>query len=359
MVDCLTNHISTTSADSLLPTLIYTLILSPPEPALNAISNLYFTQRFRACNFIDGEAAYCLTNFEAAISFLETVDLATLNIENHNHIDGSHSPASSLHNLCDTLKPSAPHPTTTTTTANITALHPSVPAAAAAQKARGLSFTTPIDLATTAATTAVSTADQGIRGIGVALEHSYKFLFAHTRGDIAPKTLEDARKLVETPPTALHRVDSEDHLGSPEKAGSLREPSPARSVASVSQRGSPSPARVAAAGLEPLKHIGQIGTSIGRFANIGMRGLARVAPTASAPPPPPPQEKKEEVKELLEAFPELAKDLPPERALLECKANKRLVECADVNELKLGEVELLFKEYRMLVAELRMRGLME
>ena len=78
IVDLLTNlHQSSSSADEILPTLIYTLITTPTE-GINVISNLHFTQRFRNNNKIDGEAAYCLTNLEAAISFLETVDLATL-----------------------------------------------------------------------------------------------------------------------------------------------------------------------------------------------------------------------------------------------------------------------------------------
>ena len=78
IVDLLTNlHQSSSSADEILPTLIYTLITTPTE-GINVISNLHFTQRFRNNNKIDGEAAYCLTNLEAAISFLETVDLASL-----------------------------------------------------------------------------------------------------------------------------------------------------------------------------------------------------------------------------------------------------------------------------------------
>lgn len=78
IVDLLTKlHQSSSSADEILPTLIYTLITTPPE-GINVISNLHFTQRFRNASKIDGEAAYCLTNLEAAISFLETVDLATL-----------------------------------------------------------------------------------------------------------------------------------------------------------------------------------------------------------------------------------------------------------------------------------------
>ena len=68
---------SSSSADEILPTLIYTLITSPPE-GISVVSNLNFMQRFRAPSKVDGEAAYCLVNLEAAISFLETIDLPSL-----------------------------------------------------------------------------------------------------------------------------------------------------------------------------------------------------------------------------------------------------------------------------------------
>lgn len=68
---------SSSSADEILPTLIYTLITSA-DMELNVVSNLNFIQRFRASNKVDGESAYCLVNLEAAISFLETVDLSSL-----------------------------------------------------------------------------------------------------------------------------------------------------------------------------------------------------------------------------------------------------------------------------------------
>ena len=77
IVDLLTASSSSSSADEILPTLIYTLITTPPE-GINVISNLNFVQRFRAASKVDGEAAYCLVNLEAAITFLETVDLASL-----------------------------------------------------------------------------------------------------------------------------------------------------------------------------------------------------------------------------------------------------------------------------------------
>ncbi len=55
IVDLLTAlHQSSSSADEILPTLIYTLITSPPE-GINVISNLHFIQRFRAASKVDGE----------------------------------------------------------------------------------------------------------------------------------------------------------------------------------------------------------------------------------------------------------------------------------------------------------------
>lgn len=55
IVDLLTAlHQSESSADEILPTLIYTLITTPPE-GINVISNLHFVQRFRAASKVDGE----------------------------------------------------------------------------------------------------------------------------------------------------------------------------------------------------------------------------------------------------------------------------------------------------------------
>lgn len=68
---------SASSADEVLPTLIYTIITSEPE-SNSVVSNFNFIERFRASSKVDGEAAYCLTNLEAAISFLENVDLTSI-----------------------------------------------------------------------------------------------------------------------------------------------------------------------------------------------------------------------------------------------------------------------------------------
>lgn len=283
------------------------------------------------------------------------MDLASLKISDADE-QSSTSPSHPHPRIDDPLtKPhTAPAATTTTTilgrnasaqSSTTSLLHPGTP------RERKLSYLTPIDLATTAATTAVSTADQGIRGIGVALESSYKFLFDR-RGDNVPKpkTLEDARKLVESPSNpaigVMQRQDSD--LGS-EKSTSIRDPSPTP-VPSPAAR---SPAAAAAAGLEPLKHIG---SSIGRFANIGMRGFGRSAsatPTTIVTAPP---KEGAPVRDLLETFPDLAKELP---AQLEYRVNARFAGLQDVRELRIGDVEVLLQEYQNLVGELKKKGLVD
>jgi hypothetical protein len=345
----LTKHISTTSADSLLPTLIYTLIISPPGRALNAVSNLYFIQRFRSSHFIDGEAAYCLTNLEAAISFLETVDLATLKIPSHDvtpsphstdsedplHPTGSEDPISRV-----TTFPSRA-PTTSTDKPQVLGRSASLSPAGPSRKQPAISF--PIDLATSA----VSTADQSIRNIGFALESSYKFLFDR-RGDApVPKTLEDARKLVDNPQSPHLRVEEEE----PEPKA-ISSPAPTPLPPSILSQ---SP--ISAAGLEPLKNIG---TSLGRFANMGMRGFTR-SPVKELVPSTP-AAKKAELAATSSSPPVALSNTGPasvggtEKTVA---VNRRFADLQDVAELKVGEVPALFEEYKRLVEELRVRGLAE
>lgn len=231
IVDTLyTIYPSSSSADEILPTLIYTLITSPIE-GINIISNLYFIQRFRAATRVDGEAAYCLTNLEAAISFLENVDLASLRADEHPEGPRKSSTTSTTdQDLSDKLEafPSLPvstsqpaTPTTASTSTNATGLHvesspsgsvlkplPERPAPSAARHQRTLSdLLQPI---TTANKAVQSTAEEGFKNISSTLDHSFKFLMGKLkeRGNedasaevIVPKTLDEARQLVSRPLT--------------------------------------------------------------------------------------------------------------------------------------------------------------
>ena len=234
-------HKSSSSADEILPTLIYTLITCPPE-GINIISNLNFIQRFRSVNKINGEAAYCLTNLEAAITFLETVDLATLRSEEAIEADSkmtasitnntsSHSPAlidSTDSQLKSRAVTKAASPVTTPLTAVPPRLTPSPgpasvslaadarssPPASPSQQRRLSSLLQPSANAIGAASDAVrNSADQSFKNISTTLDSSFKLLFGRLKEQqvqgisgnprdsvVVPKTLDEARRLVSPKP---------------------------------------------------------------------------------------------------------------------------------------------------------------
>lgn len=193
IVDLLTAlHQSSSSADEILPTLIYTLITTPPE-GINVISNLHFVQRFRAADKIDGEAAYCLTNLEAAITFLETVDLASLRTDEP--LSGPPKPES---------RPTTPHmdsrpqwisgtsstPPMSSTSAPTSAVSdlpasthpldspsftkPTQPTTPSHQRKMSNLFQPPASALGAASDVVRTTADQGFKTIGNTLDNSFK-----------------------------------------------------------------------------------------------------------------------------------------------------------------------------------------
>lgn len=217
IVDTLSNFHPSSSADEIMPMLIYTLITLPPA-SLNVISDLRFIERFRWEPKLTGEAAYCLTNLEAAIGFLETVDLSTLRSDEApsgplKALDGSTEPRA------ETFPP-AYSPTLSTTTTS-TAERDAAgtvrrPSPSSADKLRVVQdrnrrfsdlVNTPAQALGAASDTLRNTADQGLKTISNSLGDSYKFLMGRLREPdnanaevVVPKTLEDARKLIGTPP---------------------------------------------------------------------------------------------------------------------------------------------------------------
>lgn len=221
IVDTLSHFHPSSSADEIMPMLIFTLITSRPE-GIDVISNLYFIQRFRCETKIDGEAAYCLTNLEAAISFLETVDLASLRADEVpsgppklNSRPGTPK-AEKPDPLTVGITPAAPSaPATVSVTPNPSVSKPTPPATSSLRPTfqhadRRLSDLFQPPAALGAAGDAIfDTADQGFKSIGNSLGDSYKFLLGKLKerdsvgqaSDITiPKTLDDARKLISTPP---------------------------------------------------------------------------------------------------------------------------------------------------------------
>lgn len=235
IVDTLSHFHPSSSADEIMPMLIYTLITLPPA-SLNVISDLRFVERFRWEPKLVGEAAYCMTNLEAAVSFLETVDLSTLRSDE----SPSGPPRSSSPPRAETFPP-AYSPTLSTAT-NTTAGSDPAPAGTLrksstspsktlktpAERARRLSdlVNTPAQAIGAASDAMLNSADQSLKNISNSLGDSYRMLMGRLREPAnadaeveVPKTLEDARKLIGTPPpeddtSVTSSQNQEDHTTS-------------------------------------------------------------------------------------------------------------------------------------------------
>ncbi|EEA20976.1 hypothetical protein EYB25_008452 [Talaromyces marneffei] len=234
IVDALTTLLgSSSSADEILPALIYTLITSPPE-GINVISNLLFIQRFRSVSKINGESAYCLTNLEAAISFLESVDLSSLNTEAP--ADGQPRLLNAATTPPAELSSSVRAPRSGKVTPSGTFPRTQLSAPAAQQRRLSNLFQPPAKVLGAANDAVRNTADQGLKNISNTLDNSFNFLFGrlkemqNNRGAneqaLVPKTLDEARRLV-TSPTVLNESDlrSEESALTPDsKEGYMQRP---------------------------------------------------------------------------------------------------------------------------------------
>jgi hypothetical protein len=244
IVDTLTNFHPSSSADEIMPMLIYTLITSRPE-GIDVISNLYFIQRFRNESKIDGEAAYCLTNLEAAITFLETVDLASLRADEvpSGPPKTNSRPSTPKSEAFDPLtaglipslgvSPAEVSPARASPVISKSEVSPSStlrPSLKDHNRRLSDMFQPPAAFGA-AGDAVLNTADQGLKTIGNSLGESYKFLLGKLKerqddsnGEkaeiIVPKTLDEARKLVSSTPqddedsvsgaSSMHSPDHQD-----------------------------------------------------------------------------------------------------------------------------------------------------
>lgn len=341
IVDTLAHFQPSASADEIMPMLIFTLITLAPED-LHVISDLHFMQNFRWEPKLTGEAAYCLTNLEATISFLQTVDLTTLRADEH----PSGPPKSLDSPKTETFPPAytSPDPTTPTTSTveefkeTATGSKPVASSggltASNVLRNRRLSdlVNTPAQALGAASDVVFSTADHGLKTISNSLGESYGFLLGKLRerqqgpqeSITVPRTLDDARKLVSTPPpedddnttasgnsSVVGTEDADSIKSKPEDRvltliGGKREPSvdstrSARSASSskkvlfaedASASGTP-PAAQAPAMLDQVRSLGTSFNPMSRLPSMNMiRGFGRNLAT-STPLTPPPKESAE------------------------------------------------------------------
>ena len=410
IVELLSNlHQSSSSADEILPTLIYTLITCPPE-GINVVSNMNFIQRFRSANKINGEAAYCLTNLEAAITFLENVDLATLRSDEA--IDGtskssSRAPTPSAENGDSwASKGGAVSPATTPLTAVPPRLsssasskaassndtRPPTPRSPSSQRRLSALFQPPASAFGAASDVVRNTADQSLKNISTTLDSSFKLLFGRlkeqhvqsTSGDAqgpiaVPKTLDDARKLVSPKPaldeegniSETSSFTEQEEQNNPREdrlldlitgTGKNRERSADSALSSNSgnkrlarsstQPISPSPpTSVPATAVDSMRSLGNTLNPLNRFAGMNvMRGFGRNPAPSPVAISATPQAQVDTSKENAES-----KDITDEGKLEPPIA--RFLEVESVGELKVAELETLLKDYRRFASWLQDRDL--
>ncbi|KAH8163199.1 hypothetical protein CIB48_g5055 [Xylaria polymorpha] len=405
IVDTLSYFHPSSSADEIMPMLIYTLITMPPEN-LNVISDSNFIQRFRWEEKLEGEAAYCLTNLEAAITFLQTVDLASLRAD-----EASTAPSRPGISKTETFPPAFTAGLSASNSSSVVTTPENVPGIKSAQTASSLRaavqrrrlsdlIQTPAQAIGTASDTFFNTADQGIKTIGNSLNESYRFLLGKLRDNtadgrevIVPRTLDDARKLVGTPPPEdemslddpllAQRIEDVDQSpgGRDDKLFSLvagkravrdhstdsirsgRSTSSSKKVvfAEDNSREKPSPLNQTPpssnpALVESMRNLGSSLNPISRLSSMGMmRGFGRTAAAASPAPPNPKDVAAKTVEggDLATAFPEIATSLPPKDVPKIDPPRKRFMELQNPADLKLGEVLELLRDYRRLAGALK------
>ncbi|KAI0013641.1 hypothetical protein F4779DRAFT_562503 [Xylariaceae sp. FL0662B] len=408
IVDTLSHFHPSSSADEIMPMLIYTLITMPPEN-LNVISDSNFIQRFRWEEKIEGEAAYCLTNLEAAITFLQTVDLASL------RADEASSGPRKVDSRPETLRaetfPPAYNAGSSAAASNLAVTTPenaqaskssqSSAASQAAAQRRRLSdlIQTPAQAIGNASDSFFNTADQGFKTIGNSLGDSYKFLLGKLRDNsasgrelVVPRTLEEARKLIGTPPpeddvsvddaSTLHgNENTERHTGgredrvlslvggkkaprdhSVDSTRSARSASSSKKVVFAEENkekpattaATPSPAGSNPALVESMRNFGNSLNPMNRFTGISMmRGFGRAATTPTPPPKDAPSSKPSEGGDLATAFPDIAAALPPKDVPKIEPPRKKFMELQNPADLRIGDVLELLRDYRRLAHALK------
>ncbi|KAI1754285.1 hypothetical protein F4782DRAFT_493897 [Xylaria castorea] len=404
IVDTLSYFHPSSSADEIMPMLIYTLITIPPDH-LNVISDSNFIQRFRWEEKLEGEAAYCLTNLEAAITFLQTVDLASLRAD-----EASTTPSKPGISKTETFPPAFTAGLSPATSSPVVTNPENVPGTKSAQTASSLRaavqrrrlsdlIQTPAQAIGTASDSFFNTADQGIKTISNSLNESYRFLLGKLRDStadgrevIVPRTLDDARKLVGTPPPEdemslddpllAQRIEDVDQSPATrdDKLFSLvagKRPARDHSTDSIrSGRSTSSSKKVVFAEesrdkasplsqtppssnpalVESMRNLGSSLNPISRLSNMGMmRGFGRTAATTTPPIPIPkePAGKTAEGGDLATAFPDIAASLPPKDAPRIDPPKKRFMEMQNPADLRLGEVLELLRDYRRLAGALK------
>lgn len=406
IVESLTNILpSSSSADEILPALIYTLISSSPE-GINIISNLLFIQRFRSASKITGEAAYCLTNLDAAITFLEDIDISSVGAEpvpggQPRLLSASMMPNAEkvdpLISLKQAASPTLTHSPTVSefnkSDASGTDIVSAISLQRTAQQNRLSNLFQPPSKVLEAANDAVrNTADQGLKNISNTLDNSFNFFFGRLKEmqsnqrsaqkPVVPKTLDEARRLVTSPTVVQDTVIGSQGIPRPTSEDPERSTTRDRSVDSsksndsYSKRpyhstqkdhtqpslGVGSPIATPNSAATPLESVRNFSNTINPLSHIpGMiRGFGRLHSESNTPPLSSTAggglASSERLK-LISSAPIVPQSssagmVATRTAVPINPPIKHFLEIDDPQDLKLGEVAELLKDYKRLAAAL-------
>ncbi|KAJ5634968.1 uncharacterized protein N7484_008281 [Penicillium longicatenatum] len=414
IVDALTKLLpSSSSADEILPTLIYSLITCPAD-GINIISNLLFIQRFRSSNKIDGETAYCLTNLEAAISFLENVELSSLRADELQE-GPLRTPSETATPSSERTDPFRPAKDTTTSSVTTVSASPEIskpetkepasstlprPRPSPAPQQRRLSnlFQPPAKVLEAANDAVRTTADQSLKNIGASLDNSFNFLFGrlkelqtqgpNTNGPVLPKTLAEARRLVAQPLAnkqniqddiaSINSIPSDDGAqptGSSRATGlssggrtprdrstdSARTQASSKRSIAPSLRDEPMPSPSSATPQNPLESMRNFGNSLNPLNHIpGMiKNFGRNAPGPDArngSDTPNLRPLSPAAMDRLRISPVSTETASPRPTQKIDPPIQRFVETQDARDLRVGDVAALLEDYKRLAAALHKSG---
>ncbi|KAJ5655154.1 hypothetical protein N7507_007104 [Penicillium longicatenatum] len=414
IVDALTKLLpSSSSADEILPTLIYSLITCPAD-GINIISNLLFIQRFRSSNKIDGETAYCLTNLEAAISFLENVELSSLRADELQE-GPLRTPSETATPSSERTDPFRPAKDTTTSSVTTVSASPEIskpetkqpasstlprPRPSPAPQQRRLSnlFQPPAKVLEAANDAVRTTADQSLKNIGASLDNSFNFLFGrlkelqtqgpNSNGPVLPKTLAEARRLVAQPLAnkqniqddiaSINSIPSDDGAqptGSSRATGlssggrtprdrstdSARTQASSKRSIAPSLRDEPMPSPSSATPQNPLESMRNFGNSLNPLNHIpGMiKNFGRNAPGPDArngSDTPNLRPLSPAAMDRLRISPISTETASPRPTQKIDPPIQRFVETQDARDLRVGDVAALLEDYKRLAAALHKSG---
>ncbi|KAJ5666277.1 Vacuolar sorting protein 9 subgroup [Penicillium maclennaniae] len=414
IVDALTKLLpSSSSADEILPTLIYCLVTCPPE-GINIVSNLTFIQRFRSSNKIDGETAYCLTNLEAAISFLENVELSSLRADELQE-GPAKTPSEAATPSSERVDPFRPTKDHTTSSITIVSAEPEIsqpevkepavstlprPRPSVTPQQRRLSnlFQPPVKVFEAANDAVRSTADQSFKNIGASLDNSFNFLFgrlkelqttqgpnAQGNGTLLPKTLAEARRLVANPPAnnqiltpeemaSINDISAEDVAqgrsssrstltsGGPtprdRSTDSARTQGSSKMSVATSLRDEPAQSPASVTTPNPLESMRSFGNTLNPLNHIpGMiKNFGRITPDT-----PTARSVSPAAMDRLKTSPSSSGGVSGAGSFLPAYSKieppiQRFLETKDASDLRVGDIAILLQDYKRLAASLYQPG---